>query len=244
MDLNSKKTILIGASSDIAQPVITALNNQEEKNEVTIISRAKLINIPFNNKQFIIKNYKEDLLNVFDELNLAGSSLSVINFTGSLILKPLHLVKEEEFLQTLEINLMTNFRALSKILKINLKSLSYLAFSSVAASYGLANHEVISSAKAGVEGLLRSCAASYGHKGYRFNYISPSLIETKLTKKLLNSDAAKESISKMNPLKRIGVPEDLLSAILWLISDKSSFVTGQNINIDGGLNNINSRMIQ
>jgi len=244
MDIEKRKIIIIGARSDIAQPVIKALGNQIISNESILISRTKLPNIVSNQKQFVINNYKEDLIEVFDNLNLEGSNLSVVNFTGSIILKPLHIVKEEEFLQTLEINLMTNFRALSKILKLNLNSLSYVAFSSVAASYGLANHEAISAAKSGVEGLLRSCASSYGHKDYRFNSISPSLIDTKLTKRLLNSDLARDNISKMNPLKKIGTPEDLLNAILWLLSDGSSFVTGQNINIDGGLNNINSRIIQ
>tara|TARA_B110000438_G_scaffold245901_1_gene247186 strand:- start:1604 stop:2338 length:735 start_codon:yes stop_codon:yes gene_type:complete len=244
MDINKRKIIIIGANSDIAQPVIKALSNQVIANETILISRSEMDHLEDNQKKIIVSNYKEDLVDVLENLELEGSNLSVVNFSGSLILKPLHIVKEEEFMETLEINLLTNFRALSKILKINLNSLSYVALSSVAANYGLANHEAISAAKSGLEGLLRSCASSYGHRGYRFNSISPSLIDTKMTKRLLQSDSARDAISKTNPLKKIGIPEDLSNGILWLLSDKSSFVTGQNINIDGGLNNINSRMIQ
>ena len=244
MDINKRKIIIIGANSDIAQPVIKALSNQVIANETILISRSEMDHLEDNQKKIIVSNYKEDLVDVLENLELEGSNLSVVNFSGSLILKPLHIVKEEEFMETLEINLLTNFRALSKILKINLNSLSYVALSSVAANYGLANHEAISAANSGLEGLLRSCASSYGHRGYRFNSISPSLIDTKMTKRLLQSDSARDAISKTNPLKKIGIPEDLSNGILWLLSDKSSFVTGQNINIDGGLNNINSRMIQ
>ena len=244
MDIIKKKVIIIGANSDIAKPVINALSKQVIANETFLISRSELNDTEQNQKKFVVNNYKEDLIEIIDNLQLEDSNLSVVNFSGSLILKPLHIMKEDEFIETLEINLLTNFRALSKILKINLNTLSYVALSSVAASYGLANHEAISAAKSGLEGLLRSCASSYGHRGYRFNSISPSLIDTKLTQRLLKSDSARDAISNTNPLKKIGTPEDLSNAILWLLSDKSSFVTGQNINIDGGLNNINSRIIQ
>ena len=146
--------------------------------------------------------------------------------------------------EILEINLMTNFRILTNLLRINLNSLSYVCFSTVAASYGLPNHELISAAKSGLEGLIRSCAATYGYKNYRFNCIAPGLIETKLSERMISNDKAREMVSNMNPLKKIGTPSDIEECLMWLISDSSSFVTGQTINIDGGLNNINSRILR
>mgnify|MGYP003387934497 CR=1 FL=1 len=106
-------------------------------NETFLISRSELNDTEQNQKKFVVNNYKEDLIEIIDNLQLEDSNLSVVNFSGSLILKPLHIMKEDEFIETLEINLLTNFRALSKILKINLNTLSYVALSSVAASYGL-----------------------------------------------------------------------------------------------------------
>ncbi|MQG24260.1 MAG: SDR family oxidoreductase, partial [SAR202 cluster bacterium] len=103
---------------------------------------------------------------------------------------------------------------------------------------------LIASAKSGLEGLIRSCSATYGHKGYRFNCIAPALIETKLSSKFVSNDKAKEMVSNMNVLNKIGQPNDITKCLSWLLSDESDFVTGQTINIDGGMNNINTRIVR
>jgi 3-oxoacyl-[acyl-carrier protein] reductase len=228
MNLN-RKIIIFGASSDIAKPIISKLSKD---NELICISRSELLYE--NTKNITLENYNDSLI----------EKVSVINFIGSMILKPLHLLKENEMLEIMDVNFMTNYRILSQILKKNLSDLNYIAFSSVAANYGLANHEAIASAKAANEGLIRSCASSYGHKSYKFNCIAPSLIETKLTSRIVGTEAGRKAVENMNPLKKIGSPEDLSECITWLLSDNSNFVTGQTINIGGGLNNINSRIVQ
>ena len=238
MNLN-RKIIMFGASSGIAEPLIDRLSID---NDVICISRNKVLNDKFEN--ILLEDYNESLTKFLSTLELDNENVSVINFIGSMILKPLHLLKENEMLEIMDVNFMTNYRILSQILKKNLSDLSYVAFSSVAANYGLANHEAIASAKAANEGLIRSCASSYGHKSYRFNCIAPSLIETKLTSRIVGTEAGRKAVENMNPLKKIGSPEDLLECIIWLLSNNSNFVTGQTINIGGGLNNINSRIVQ
>ena len=238
MNLN-RKIIIFGASSDIAKPIISKLSKD---NELICISRSELLYE--NTKNITLENYSESLVDLISNMELDNEKVSVINFIGSMILKPLHLLKENEMLEIMDVNFMTNYRILSQILKKNLSDLNYIAFSSVAANYGLANHEAIASAKAANEGLIRSCASSYGHKSYKFNCIAPSLIETKLTSRIVGTEAGRKAVENMNPLKKIGSPEDLSECITWLLSDNSNFVTGQTINIGGGLNNINSRIVQ
>lgn len=237
MDLDNHKLIVFGSSSEIATEYI---NTQKDFENIYIISRTKT---DFNKKTTFIETV--DYKNINEVLELIGvenQNLSVVNFVGSVNLRPIHLAKEAEMYEILETNLMTNFRILSNLLKNNINKLSYVCFSSVAASYGLANHELIASAKSGLEGLIRSCSATYGHKGYRFNCIAPALIETKLSKKYVSNDKAREMVSNMNILSKIGQPSDIAKCLSWLLSDKSDFVTGQTINIDGGMNNINARI--
>lgn len=241
MDISDKKIIIFGASSDIAFPVINYFI--DNNTDITLVSRNP-INDQKNVETILISNYKDELFSLIDDLDLDNSQVCAINFIGSMILKPLHLLKEVEMEEIIEVNFMTNYRILNRLLKKNMTNFSYVAFSSVAANYGLANHEAISAAKAANEGLLRSCASSYGHKSYRFNCIAPSLIESKLTNRIVGSDSGRQAAINMNPLKKIGSPEDLTECILWLLSEDSKFVTGQTINIGGGLNNINSRIVQ
>ncbi|MAU24144.1 MAG: hypothetical protein CL706_06260 [Chloroflexi bacterium] len=240
MDLNNKKLVVFGANSDMAKSFLS--NDSLNAKEIIAVSRNDL-DLNESIKTFKINDYK-DLESLFSQIGVENSDISIVNFAGSINLKPLHLAKDEEMYEILEINLMTNFRILTNLLRINLNSLSYVCFSTVAASYGLPNHELISAAKSGLEGLIRSCAATYGYKNYRFNCIAPGLIETKLSERMISNDKAREMVSNMNPLKKIGTPSDIEECLMWLISNSSSFVTGQTINIDGGLNNINSRILR
>ena len=74
--------------------------------------------------------------------------------------------------------------------------------------------------------------------------MATALIETKLSSKFVSNDKAKEMVSNMNVLNKIGQPNDITKCLSWLLSDESDFVTGQTINIDGGMNNINTRIVR
>ena len=91
-------------------------------------------------------------------------------------------------------------------------------------------------AKSAVEGFARACAAYYAKDGIRFNVIAPGLVETPMSQRAANDDAIRQFIRTKQPLDggRIGRPDDLDAAVVWLLSDGSRFVTGQTITIDGG----------
>ena len=122
-----------------------------------------------------------------------------------------------------------------------MKKGSIVLSSSTAGLIGLANHEAIAAAKAAVIGLMRSAAASCATKGIRINAVAPGLTRTSLTQGITSNEIALKASTAFHPLGRIGEPEDVAAAILWLLSDESSFVTADVIAVDGGLSSIKLR---
>ncbi len=96
-------------------------------------------------------------------------------------------------------------------------------------------HASVSASKAAVEGFAKSVAAEWASSAIRVNVIAPSLTDTPLAAALLNTPDKKEAAAKRHPLQRIGSPEEMASLTEFLLSDKSSFITGQVIVADGGL---------
>ncbi|WP_412067441.1 SDR family NAD(P)-dependent oxidoreductase [Rubrivirga sp. IMCC43871] len=170
-----------------------------------------------------------------------------VNLVGSILLKPAHATSPEEFDDVLTQNLKTAFylvRSAAKALQKNLDpdGGSIVLMSSVAGRYGLANHEAIAAAKAGVEGLVRAAAATYAPKRVRVNAVAPGLVRTPLAGRLVASDAAVEASAKLHPLGRIGEPEDLTDALAFLLDrDRSAWVTGQTLSVDGGFATVRPR---
>jgi len=164
------------------------------------------------------------------------------NCVGSLLLKPAHNTSEAEWHDTLAANLTTAFAAIRAGAKAMLKTGgSIVLVSSAAASVGLANHEAIAAAKAGVIGLTLSAAATYAPRGIRVNCVAPGLVETPLTARLTGNEASLKASAAMHPLGRIGNPAEIASAIEWLLSPEQSWVTGQTLGVDGGLANLRVR---
>ena len=168
---------------------------------------------------------------------------AVANLVGSILLKPGHLTSPDEFEQTLRLNLYSAFN----VLRAAAKSMygtggSVVLMSSAAAAVGLANHEAIAAAKAGVEGLVRSAAATYAPRGIRVNAVAPGLVRTPLAARLLASEAAETASAAMHALGRVGEPEDVAEAVCWLLDgDRSGWVTGQTVRVDGGLADVRPR---
>ena len=164
------------------------------------------------------------------------------NLAGSLILKPAHLTSEEELQTTLDTNLKTAFAAVRAAASAMRRiGGSVVLVSSAAARVGLANHEAIAAAKAGIEGLTLSAAATYASRGIRVNAVAPGLTRTPLTAKLTGNEAAAKGSEAMHALGRLGEPADVASAIEWLLDPGNSWVTGQVLGVDGGLARVRPR---
>ncbi len=165
-----------------------------------------------------------------------------VNLCGSLLLKPAHLTLDAEWEDTLRTHLFTSFYLLRESVKVMMKTGgSIVLVSSAAARTGIANHEAVAAAKAGVEGLALSAAATYAYRNIRVNVAAPGMIETPLTAKILASESARKVSAAMHPLGRIGTPEDAASAVAWLLGSESRWVTGQVLGVDGGLASLRSR---
>jgi len=111
---------------------------------------------------------------------------------------------------------------------------SAVLFSSVVAATGVANHAAIAAAKAGVESLVRSLAADYSDQGIRFNAIAPGLMRTPMTTRMLATERSVQQVAAQYPLGRHGEATDAAALAAFLLSDQSSWITGQVIGLDGG----------
>ena len=155
---------------------------------------------------------------------------------GTINLKPFQSIKEEQVMDDLKVNYLGAFKNLQSNMRLLRKSApaSVVLFSTVAVGTGLPFHSSISGAKAAVEGLTRSLAAEWAPH-IRVNAIAPSLTATPLADPLLNNEKKKEAAEQRHPLKRVGTAQELAGAALFLLTDASSWVTGQVMGVDGGM---------
>ena len=168
----------------------------------------------------------------------------VVNCAGSILLKSAHLISDQEFADTIATNLTTGFNLVRAAARLMMKQAgggSIVLCSSVAARRGLVNHEAIAAAKAGVEGLALAAAASYARFGVRVNCVAPGLTRTEMTRSLTQNETVAKMSAALHPLGRIGEPEDVSSAICWLLDAEQKWVTGQVIGVDGGLGAVQAR---
>ena len=168
-----------------------------------------------------------------------GGLRGIVNCVGSLLLKPAHTTSDADFRKVVETNLFTAFAAVK--VGANLmreQGGSIVLFASAAAEIGIANHEAIAAAKAGVIGLARSAAATYAIQNIRVNVISPGLIKTELTRSLWENHTMANVSAGRHALGRLGEPEHVASLAAWLLDDENNWITGQVIGVDGGLGHV------
>jgi NAD(P)-dependent dehydrogenase (short-subunit alcohol dehydrogenase family) len=171
-----------------------------------------------------------------------GGLTGIACCAGSLLLKPAHLTTTADWQATLATNLTTAFgcvRAAGRLLKSD--GGSVVLVSSAAARIGLANHEAIAAAKAGIIGLVLSAAATYARQQIRFNAVAPGLTRTPLTQGLVASELAEKASIGMHPLGRLGTPDDVARAIAFLLDPAQDWITGQVLGVDGGLASLKAR---
>ncbi len=225
------KIIIIGANGAVGKSCASNLSDKE----LVLISRSEFdkdANIPAKAEKLVLNINDYEKTNNY--LNLIDYEISGIIFAlGSISLKPFSSTSVDDFKKLMEDNFynIVNFLNLS-VNKMSNDS-SVVFFSTIAALRGFKNHTAISSAKSAILGLSKSLAADYAPK-IRFNTISPSLSYSKMANFITNNEKVAEGLGKLHPMSRLGNGEDLANLASFLISDKSSWITGQNFQIDGG----------
>ena len=144
-------------------------------------------------------------------------------------------MEEAEFDSVIAVNLKGTFNATKSVSQYMLKKRSgnIINISSVVGIIGNVGQANYSASKAGVIGLTKTSAKEFAKRGIRVNAIAPGFIKTDMTDQL--SDAAKEALYSNIPLKRLGAPDDIANAAVFLASDNAGYITGQVLVVDGGM---------
>ncbi|MBL8818367.1 MAG: SDR family oxidoreductase [Planctomyces sp.] len=147
----------------------------------------------------------------------------VVNCIGSVLLKPAHLTTDKEWHDVLSTNLTSSFFLVRSAVKaMRQEGGSIVLISSAAAQIGLANHEAIAAAKAGIIGLTQSAAATYAVRGIRVNAVAPGLVKSEMTRKLWDNESVAGASRQMHALGRLGEPDDIARAVLWLLNAENN----------------------
>ena len=240
-DLEGKKALITGASGGIGKEIAKVLiehnaevcisgRNHEELNALkkSLGKKCHVVTCDLSKKDEIIELIKktEEVLGHIDILvNNAGITKDNIFLRMS----------ENEWEDVLNVNLNSTFNILKLITKgmVKRKYGRIINISSVVGVTGGAGQVNYSASKAGLIGLTKSLSQEIATRNITVNCIAPGFIETPMTEKL--DDKRKDAILNSIPMNRIGKPKDLSSAIIFLASQESSYITGQTLHINGGL---------
>ncbi len=230
----SGKYLIFGATGSIGSSLATQLKNSG--NDIHLVARNEEEVKNLSNKlscNFTVANVLEN--EFIEKVKADISDVKGIAYcVGSIDLKPLKMATEEDFNKCMKLNLysaVSIIKGYQEILKKNHGSI--VLFSTIAAQRGFTNHSIIASTKAAVEGLTVSLAAEFA-PNIRVNCVAPSLTRSKIAEPMLKNSAIAEGIAKAHPLKRLGEGKDSASLAKFLITNDSSWVTGQIIAVDGG----------
>lgn len=225
--------VIIGGSSGIGKELVNELSAQ-----------GSFVFTTFNENVVADHgNIKYQKLNVLtDTLNLDDFPEEIHGLAycpGSINLKPFHRFKEEDFIQDFKLQVLGATKVIQQLLPRLRKSqaASIVLFSTVAVQSGFSFHSQVAMSKGAIEGLTRSLAAELSPT-IRVNAIAPSLTNTSLASKFLNTEEKVNLQSEKNPLKKVGDAKDIAEAAVYLLSQKSSWVTGQVLHVDGGYSKI------
>ena len=225
--------VLIGGSYGIGFQLAQQL--VEEGNTVHIYARTIGKLVESENLIFHTHNVMEDKLDPSQITNMIDG---LVYLPGSIQLKPFHRISKQDFLDDFHINFLGAVDSIQAFLpQLKEAKGSIVLISSIAATTGMPFHTSISAAKGAIEGFAKSLAAELA-PNVRVNVVAPSLTDTPLAERFLSSPEKKDASSKRHPLGRVGKAEDIAEAISYLLSPKSSWVSGQVLHIDGGMSSL------
>ncbi len=230
----SEKYLIFGATGSVGSSLAEQLKNSG--NDIHLVARnegdvkviADKLGCSYTVADVLEDGFIEKVKTDINEIK------GIAYCVGSIDLKPLRMVTEADMNKCMKLNLYSAIEAIKgyqESLKKNKGSV--VLFSTVAAQRGFTNHTIIASAKAAVEGLTVTLAAEFA-PNIRVNCIAPSLSKSKIAEPMLKNPAIAEGIAKAHPLKRLGEGKDSAALAKFLITEDSSWITGQVIAVDGG----------
>jgi NAD(P)-dependent dehydrogenase (short-subunit alcohol dehydrogenase family) len=230
----SEKYLIFGATGSAGSSLAEQLKNSGNdihliaRNENEVKTIAEKLGCTYTVADVLEEGFIEKVKSDISEIK------GIAYCVGSIDLKPLRMVTEADMNKCMKLNLYSAIEAIKgfqESLKKNKGSV--VLFSTVAAQRGFTNHTIIASAKAAVEGLTVTLAAEFAPH-IRVNCIAPSLSKSKIAEPMLKNPAIAEGIAKAHPLKRLGEGKDSAALAKFLITEESSWITGQIIAVDGG----------
>lgn len=229
--MNTISTIVLaGASSAIAKKTASLL---KEKGCRVIGISTKSSDYDYDSF-YEVEKYDFGFLPIIDE-PIHG----LVYFPGTINLKPFNRLSPAEFQTDYDINakgavafVQQYFNTLKQAEKA-----SVVFISSVAVQVGLPFHASISMAKGAIEGLTKALASEFA-PSIRVNCVAPSLVDTPLGSKFVNTPEKIEQMQKRNPMRKIGEAKEVANAITFLLSEESAWITGQILAVDGGMNTL------
>ena len=236
----SKKILIIGATGSVGSALSGLLKQDgidahlvaKNKDEVSKLSDE--YGFSHTSTSVLDSDFLEKIHSDLNGVDIQGLAYCV----GSIDLKPFNLVTKKDYLNCFDLNFFPVIDLIKKFQE-NLKKnkSSIVLFSTIAVKQGFPNHSIISPVKASLEGLTISLASELA-PNVRVNCIAPSLSKSKMADKMFKNPKITEAIAKQHPLKRLGQGKDSAELAKFLLSDQSSWITGQVIGVDGGRSSI------
>jgi 3-oxoacyl-[acyl-carrier protein] reductase len=243
--LENKNIIITGGSRGLGRGIALVLAkhganiaftySSSVDSAISLTEEISTLNVKCKGYQSNAANF-EDSQKLVDQILLDFDNIDVlINNAGITKDNLLMRMTEEDFDKVIDVNLKSVFNMVKAVQRTFLKnkSGSIVNISSIVGVKGNAGQANYAASKAGIIGFSKSIALELGSRNIRSNVIAPGFIQTEMTEKL-NQDVVNQWISGI-PLKRGGTTEDVANLCLFLSSDLSSFITGQVINVDGGM---------